>query len=216
MKLTPFLVVGSALALSVATATTAQATHDSNPSAKVASYHYGLNPVQLASVPNSQAHGSTRITALPNGKVQVTVTVDGLAPGLPHAMHLHGIDGTPMDKGCPDGSADADHNGITNVVEGAPFYGGILTSLTTVGDTSPASALDLSRFPVADATGHLEYTRTFSNAAALANAGTVQVVVHGIDLNGNGVYDFESGPSELGAQFPLEATLPTVCGGIAD
>lgn len=216
MKLAPFLVAGSALALTVATATTAQAAHDTNPSAKVASYSYGLNPVQLPSLPNSQASGSTRIKSLPNGKVQVTVEVNGLAPGLPHAMHLHGIDGTPMDKGCPDGDADTDHNGLTNVLEGVPYYGGILTSLTTTGDMSPSSALALDRFPVADASGHLEYTRTFSNAAALANAGTVQVVVHGIDLNGNGVYDFESGPSELGAQFPLEATLPTVCGGIAN
>lgn len=216
MKLTPFLVGGAALALTAATVTTAQAAHDTNPSAKVASYSYSLDAVQLASVPNSQATGNTRIKSLPNGKVQVTVEVDGLAPFLPHAMHLHGIDGTPMDQGCPHGDADTDHDGLTNVLEGLPFYGGILTSLTTTGDMTPSSALALDRFPVADASGHLSYSRTFENAAALANAGTVQVVVHGLDLNGNGVYDFESGPSELGAQFPLEATLPAVCGGIAN
>lgn len=214
MKLTPYLVGGVALAITAATVTTAQAAHDTNPSAKVASYSYSLDPVQRPSVPNSQASGSTRIKSLPNGKVQVLVEVDGLAPGLPHAMHLHGVDGTPLDDGCPDEDADTNGDGLTNVVEGLPYYGGILTSLTTTGDMTPSSALALDRFPVADGSGHLSYSRTFENAAALANAGTVQVVVHGLDLNGNGVYDFESGPSELGAQFPLEATLPAVCGGI--
>ena len=89
-------------------------------------------------------------------------------------------------------------------------------SLTTSADTTAASALALDRFPVADAGGYLSYTRTFTNDSALANADTVQVVVHGIDLNGNGAYDFEAGPSELTPDAPLEATLPVLCGGIAN
>jgi hypothetical protein len=216
MKLTTPLAVVAAAGLGLGTASAATAAHDDNPSSKVASYAYSMEPVQSGSVPNSQAYGSTRVKALPNGKVQVKVEAWGVAPDLPHAMHLHGVPGEAMDQGCPGPGADADMDGYVTVLEGAPFYGGILTSLTTSGDTSPSSALDLTRMVVADSDGHLEYSRTFTDAAALADAGTVQVVVHGIDINGSGGYDAEAGPSSLGASIPLEATIPVLCGGIAN
>lgn len=215
VKTTASLALVAAAFGTLAVAGTASAGHDHNPSHKVGSYHYGLAPIQAETVPNSQAVGTTKITALPNGKIQVKVTADGLAPGLPHAMHLHGFDNA-ADLGCP-GPGAAGSDGLVNVVEGVPFYGGILASLTTSGDTSAEnSALALDRFPVADASGRITYTRTFDSALAWSNADSVQVVVHGIDLNGNGAYDFEAGPSELTAAAPLEATLPVICGGIAN
>ncbi|GAA5166129.1 hypothetical protein [Ornithinimicrobium tianjinense] len=192
----------------------ASAQHDANPSSKVESYTYTLNPVQASTVPGSQAWGTTRITALPNHKVQVQVEAWGVAPGVPHAMHLHGFTEAP-DLGCPGSDADGG-DGLVDVLDGVPFYGGILASLTTSGDTTAAHALDLHHFATADASGYLSYSRTFRNDLALANAGRAQVVVHGIDLNGNGVYDFEAGPSELTPDAPLEATLPVLCGGVAN
>ncbi|HKJ54952.1 MAG TPA: hypothetical protein VJ978_03100, partial [Nitriliruptoraceae bacterium] len=192
------------------------AAHDTNPSPRVASYSYELNPVQADTVPNSQATGSTRVKALPNGKVQVQVEASGLMPNVPHAMHLHGFSDM-ADNACPTGAtADANGDGFVDTLEGVPFYGGIQASLTTSGDTTATSALALDRFAVADAEGNLSYERTFRNDSALANAGTVQVVVHGIDINGNGVYDFEAGPSSLTDAFPLEGTIPVLCGGIAN
>jgi hypothetical protein len=101
----------------------------------------------------------------------------------------------------------------------APFYGGILASLTTKGDTSASSALALDRFPVADANGYLSYSRTFTNAAAFVNAGTVQVVVHGIDIDENGMYDLDGAgeaPLAPGSGILFEATMPALCGGIAN
>ncbi len=217
------IAAGAATAASILTLTAAPALagHDTNPSPKVASYSYDLDAVQPASVPNSAAEGTTRIKALPNGKVQVNVEAWGLAPGLPHAMHLHGVDGPETDEACPGPDAAGD-DGVVTVVDGAPFYGGILASLTTTGDTTAASALALDRFPVADENGHLEYSRTFDNEAAFANADTVQVVVHGIDFDDNGAYAFNaedpfaSRSSSLGESIPLEATVPVLCGGIAN
>ena len=204
-----------------AAASPAFAAHDTNPSSKVASYQYSLDAVQSSDVPASQASGTTRVKALPNGKVQVKVVATGLAPNLPHAMHLHGVEGSALDQGCP-GPAQAGSDGVVTVVDGAPFYGGILASLTTTGDTSPSSALALDRFPVADEQGNLSYSRTFRDSAAVANADTVQVVVHGIDFDGNGAYAFNSADtfasrsSSLNASIPLEATVPVLCGGIAN
>jgi hypothetical protein len=213
--------IGAAAAIGlVATAAPALAGHDANPSAQVASYGYSLDAVQPGEVPNSEATGATRVKRLPNGKVQVQVTASGLAPSLPHAMHLHGVEeGT--DAGCPDASVAGD-DGVVTVVDGAPFYGGILASLTSTGDTTASSALALDRFAVADEAGSLEYSRTFHNGSALANADTVQVVVHGIDFDDNGGYAFNdadpyaSRSSSLGADIPLEATVPVLCGGIAN
>jgi len=209
------------LALLVGTAGAASAAHDDNPSAKVASYSYDLNSIQPSDVPGGQATGTTRIKALPNGKLQVTVEAWGLAPNLPHAMHLHGIPGPVTDMACPGPDA-AGPDGVVTVLDGVPFYGGILTSLTTNGDVSSSSALALDRFPVADASGYLSYQRTLTSIAGYTDAGTVQVVVHGIDFDGNGQYAFNaddpfaSRSSSLNPAIPLEATVPVLCGGIAN
>ena len=209
------------LALLLGTAGAASAAHDDNPSDKVASYRYSLNSIQPSNVPGGQATGTTRIKALPNGKLVVTVEAWGLAPNLPHAMHLHGVPGPVADMACP-GPAAAGADGIVTVLDGVPFYGGILTSLTSNGDVSPSSALALDRFAVADATGHLYYQRTLTSIEGYTDAGTVQVVVHGIDFDGNGQYafnpadEFASRSSSLSAAIPLEATVPVLCGGIAN
>lgn len=208
-------------ALALGGATAAYAGHDSNPSDKVASYSYSLDAVQPGTVPMSEANGTTRVKALPNGKLQVTVEAWGLSPNLPHAMHLHGVPGDATDMACP-GPAAAGGDGVVTVLDGAPFYGGILTSLTSTGDVSPASALALDRFAMTDASGYLYYQRTFTDAAGSADAGTVQLVVHGIDFDGNGMYafneadPFSSRSSSLGAGIPLEATVPVLCGGVAN
>ena len=221
MKLRTLAIGAAAAGILALTAGPALAGHDTNPSPKVASYSYALDAVQPDAVPNGDADGTTRIKALPNGKVQVTVRAEGLAPGLPHAMHLHGSDDGSVDNACPGPDAAGD-DGVVTVVDGAPFYGGILASLTTTGDTTAASALALDRFPVADEDGSLEYTRTFENELAFANADTVQVVVHGIDFDDNGAYAFNPGNeysergSSLDPEIPLEATVPVLCGGIAN
>jgi hypothetical protein len=209
------------VALVLGTASAASAGHDDNPSAKVATYNYSLDSIQPADVPGGQATGTTRIKALPNGKLQVTVEAWGLSPNLPHAMHLHGVPGDATDMACPGpGAAGAD--GVVSVIDGVPFYGGILTSLTTTGDVSPSSALALDRYTVADANGYLYYQRTLTSPAGYTDAGTVQVIVHGIDFDGNGQYafnaddPFSSRSSSLGAGIPLEATVPVLCGGIAN
>lgn len=209
------------LALMAGGAGAAYAGHDRNPSEKVASYGYALDAIQPAEVPESRASGTTRVKALPNGKLQVIVEAWGLSPNLPHAMHLHGVPGAAADLGCP-GPAQAGPDGVVTVLDGVPFYGGILTSLTSTGDVSPASALALDRFAVADANGYLYSERTFTDPAGYADAGTVQVIVHGIDFDRNGQYAFNpedpfaSRSSSLGAGIPLEATVPVLCGGIAN
>lgn len=115
-----------------------------------------------------------------------------------------------MDDDPNEESADKDNDGFISVAEGVPFYGAIVDSLTTSGDTSPASALALERFPVANNAGSYTYERTFmlSDDTDLDEA---HVIIHGADIDQNGAYDGEK-QSSIAEGVPFEATVPVACG----
>ena len=168
-----------------------------------------LNPLN-----RSGASGKVNLT-LENTRLTTTmVRSHGLAPELPHAQHIHGM--AQAISECPTLRADDNGDGLVNTAEGLPSYGPIAVSLTTRGDTSPASALAVKRFPVANEGGALQYTRTFGIPSKVArNLGDFAIVQHGVDLNGNGKYDFRAaGKSELDPSLPQEATIPANCGVI--
>jgi hypothetical protein len=174
--------------------------------------------ITLGALNDSRAGGSAVITLAENGDLTVNIEATGLVPNQPHAQHIHGSSDRQQDFVCPTGDADADGDGIVSTAEGLPSYGDIFISLTTEGDSSPESGLAADRMPVADADGNVTYTRTFTpeelpdgTAAAVRN---LHVVQHGIDVNDNGEYDAEAGPSELDPALPQEATAPTSCGMI--
>lgn len=165
---------------------------------------------KLLPLNTSGAFGSARAEFTAPRKARVHVHARRLAPGLPHAQHIHF--GEQARNECPVAAdAGADHRLTTT--DGAPAYGPVVTSLTTRGDTSPDSVLAVDRFP---AERRLAYERriTFDSgtvARAVRNGKGV-VVIHGVDYNGNGEYDFEAGASELDPDLPAEATDPAVCG----
>jgi hypothetical protein len=142
------------------------------------------------------------------------IVTRGMAPNLPHAQHIHGM--AQAISECPTLAADQNGDKLINTAEGLPSYGPIQVSLTTRGDTSPASALAVNRFPNANSSGLLRYDRDFSVSGKVAsNLGKFAIVQHGVDLNHNGRYDFRSaGKSELDPSLPQEATIPANCGVI--
>jgi hypothetical protein len=75
--------------------------------------------------------------------------------------------------------------------------------------------LAVNRFPTAPR-GHIHYDRhikTGKRVAAGIRRGDAVVVVHGVDYNGNGKYDFRGGgKSDLDPALPAEATDPAICG----
>jgi hypothetical protein len=146
------------------------------------------------------------------------IYAQGLSPNLPHAMHVHGFEQAVAE--CPGAARDANGDHLVDTLEGIVDYGPILVSFTTTGGTGGnllPDGLDLSRYPVANAAGYLTYSRTFSIPLSVAERlGQLHIVIHGSDLNGNGVYDgVRSSLSDLvGATVPLEAELPVACGPI--
>src|ERR671917_1406552 len=171
-------------------------------------YKAHLNPLN-----RSGAEGHAMLEKEGNKKVETEIHTKGLAPKLPHAQHIHGFKKAVSE--CPTLAASGRDNLITTA-EGLPSYGPIQVSLTTRGDASPASALAVSRFPVANSVGFLKYERTlFVSRNVASNLGKKAIVQHGVDLNHNGRYDFRSaGRSELDPSLPQEATIPANCGVI--
>ena len=176
-------------------------------------YNFDLAPVPHDSAADNGSNvvGTSQFT-LRGRNLTVGLLATGL-DALPHAMHIHGKDAGEL-AFCPgaDRRDDLVDDGLIETVEGLSDYGGIQVSLTASGDTSPASGLALDRFATANVFGVLRYERTIKLPREVARdiAGK-HVVIHGEDLNNDGVYGGRT--TALGA--PLEAELPVACGEIA-
>ena len=96
------------------------------------SYSTTLNPLN-----HSTASGMATVS-VHGDTADVHVSWSGLpaqfmnAP-YPHVQHIH-IAGAGA---CPTPTADKNNDGVISTTEGGPAYGGIGTTLSTKGDTSP-------------------------------------------------------------------------------
>lgn len=170
----------------------------------------------------SGATATATITTTEGGGMTVEIVGSGFTPNQPHAQHLHGA--ASGDFFCPPASADANGDGQVATEEGLPQYGDIMVSLTTQGDASADSGLAVERFPVADESGDLDYSRTIPASeipsGIVDNLENLHIVQHGLDVNGNDKYDLKAlGESvfaeSLGIQdVPEEATNPATCGEV--
>jgi hypothetical protein len=185
------------------------------PAAAAAAQSY---EVRLAPVNDSGATGTAILTVTDDGGMRVKVTARGLVPGVAHALHVHGDVTGRADHRCPGPDRDANGDGIVNTLEGSDDVAGIFLNLTTRGNASPKGAGDVSRMPVADAGGRLDYERSLPPSQVPAGivkfVRNMHVVMHGIDVNGNDRYDDEAGPSELNPAATLEETSPANCGRV--
>ncbi len=168
----------------------------------------------------SGAHAEATLTVM-DGDLHVQINGEGFTPELVHAQHIHGaVNGTEFV--CPGPELDTNGDGQVATEEGLPAYGDVFVALTTEGDTSPASGLAVDRMPVADADGTITYDRVIPAemlpAGTIDNLANLHIVQHGLDVNGNDAYDFESlGESVFAASkgvegVPEEATNPATCG----
>jgi len=168
---------------------------------------------QLAPLNHSTASGTFMLT-LNGSQATITEHVDGLAATFggkpyPHVQHIHiGAQGN-----CPTASADKDGDGVVSTTEGAGNYGGIGTTLSTSGDTSPAAGTTLT---VAPSGASFDYKRTITlddKTLAALKGGTGVVVVHGLDpatLSAKA----QAAKSDLVPALPLAATSPALCGAL--
>jgi hypothetical protein len=182
------------------------ATGSSEPAEPGVRFDAGLAPV-----PTNRVVADGRATVRLDGTLAtVTVNASGLLDVARHLMHIHaGARGT-----CPPASAARAHRGHRTIatLDGGAFYGKAMTALTTHGDTSKRSILAFDHFP---ATGAFRYSRSIRltpQVAELVRLGNAVILVHGIDYNGNAVYDGVLDRSDLDRKHFGEATAPALCG----
>jgi hypothetical protein len=178
------------------------------PAANAASF-----PATLTPIPTNRVTGDGDATVKLNGDT-ATVSIDtkGLLDSAPHAMHIH----AGGQAKCPPASAAHTHNGqqAISTVNGEPFYGPPVASMTTKGDIGKDSILAFPRYPHE---GNIKYTRTVTLPHSVAQDirdRKASMIVHGIDFNSNGLYDSVLDRSELDRHLPGEATAPGLCGPI--
>jgi hypothetical protein len=196
--LAPLAIAAVPLALSAGPATAATGT----------SYQATLNPL-------NHATGSGMATITLNGNTAtISESWSGLAASFsgspyPHVQHIHiGAAGA-----CPGPSADQNGDGVVSTTEGASAYGGIGTTLSTSGDTSPAAGTNIK---IAPAGSSIDYHRSItldSKTVAALKGDTAVIVVHGLDpatLSKKA----QGEKSDLVPSLPLAATSPALCGAV--
>lgn len=110
-----------------------------------------------------------------------------------HPQHIHGLADKTANATCPPASA-AGEDGWLSLEDGAPFYGPVQISLTN----------EAGEFPSADASGMVEYHRTFT----LGSDGNISkdelgplenraVVVHGMTVEGDYIATLPIGCAEI-------------------
>lgn len=176
---------------------------------------------QLEESNDSGVSGTAQLTATTSGGLRVVIHAEGLVPGMPHAQHIHGATNGGHFM-CPSTESDTDGDGLLTNEEASGEYGNVFMALTTEGDASADSGLAIDRMPVASASGHVDYDRTFSAdevpEGLVEQLSEVHVVQHGIDVNGNGRYDLAGAGVSTFAEnlgipnVPEEATDPASCG----
>jgi hypothetical protein len=206
------MLIAGAMSMLMVLAMTQMATADRSAQRQAGTRARGL----LMPLNNSGAYGHAAVVA-EERRLHVHVRAKELAPALPHAMHIHW--GEQARHECPNVARDDDNGDFRlTTVEGVPAYGPVRVSLTKSGDTSPDSVLAVNRYPMAPE-GAIRYERRMRTQGEVARAirrGEAVVVIHGVDYNGNGQYDFNSaGESDLDDDLPAEATDPAVCGALS-
>jgi hypothetical protein len=172
-------------------------------------YTATLSPVPL----NGQTSASGTFNLTLNGNV---ATIHEQATGLaatfmgkayPHVQHIHG---GAMGM-CPTASADTNGDGVISTAEGQPSYGGIQTTLSVSGDTTPASGTNVN---IAPSGSSFTYDRTITLDSATMSSlskGVAVIVVHGLDP-ATAPSAAGTSKSELVPSLPLAATSPALCG----
>jgi len=170
------------------------------------SYQTTLNPLNGSS-------GSGMATLMLNGDhADITLSWSGLPATFgggpyPHVQHIHiGAAGA-----CPTRSADQNGDGVVSTTEGAPSYGGIGTTLSLKGDTSPKAGTDLKIAPGGSTLNYHRSITLSSDTVASLRKGTGVIVVHGLDpatLSKKA----QNEKSDLVPSLPLAATSPALCG----
>ncbi|CAN5193765.1 hypothetical protein BH09PAT1_BH09PAT1_3070 [soil metagenome] len=152
-------------------------------------YQVRLSPLNNSGV---RSHAQLKLTG---NQLNVRLYASGLEGGKEHLQHIHGkVDGSS--SVCPGPGADTDTDGTVDLMEGLPFYGPILQSLTPFPTTETE---------VYNQTFTVDTSDPTKNVLPLENR---EIVLHGKTVKAGEDKTFNNG----GAGY--DVTLPIACGHI--
>lgn len=176
-----------------------QASQEAEQKAEQRDVKSKMYSVDFTALNGSGVSGSAELTLM-GDQLTVRVNASGLEPNMVHPQHIHGFPENKENSNCPTSAADTNGDGLVDLVEGLPSYGGVLLELY----------VPIDEFPVADANGVLTYERTFTlgetefteegeliSESDLSPLQNRTIVLHGMTVDGEYI-----------------ATLPVACGQI--
>jgi hypothetical protein len=169
--------------------------------ATAATPRVGVFSADLAKV-NGEGSGHADLTER-GTQLMVHLTVNGVDGGI-HLAHIHGIKQAINE--CPSLAADADGNGLVDFAEGLPSYGPVQVTLSN-GTNDRGTSLDWTR--------QFTHLDNGDGIASLGSLGQYAIVVHGVDLDGDGVAtNTDTDGNGAGDPPGNEVSMPALCGVI--
>ncbi len=166
-------------------------------------------------VTGHDASGEARFT-IAGDKLTISIDMKGVPPDMEHWQHFHGFkDNT--DAVCPTAAADANGDGIIDLIETGPAAG---TTMVPFNADPVAMKIPDDTYPKASANGTYHYRKTVSLKAMTA-AFTGAFGSTNLDLDRrvvfvHGVPPATALPGSVASLGPIPAqvTLPIACGKI--
>lgn len=183
-------------------------------SVKAVTYVAHLHPMN-SKVVGSETTGEARFT-IKGDKLTISLNVKGAPHGMMHLQHFHGFKDNRQAQ-CPTKAADANHDGIIDLIETEPMSG---TTMVPFQGNPVNMKIATDTYPKASASGAYHYKKTvslkalqaaFSKAFGNANLDFDKrvVYIHGIPASTK----LPTSVASL-STIPGQVTLPIACGTI--
>lgn len=154
-------------------------TDDPDPDPETNEYQ-----VLFGELNGSDVSGSGSLT-LADGSLNVLISTAGMTPDEMHMQHIHGVD---VDMAvCPGPELDVNEDGIVDIGEGGPAYGGVAVPLF--------EDIEAEEYPVADESGNVIFNNDFEFDGSAEDLTNHVIVLHG---------------APVGEEY--DATVPVACG----
>lgn len=211
LTLAPALVGTAAVAALPAAAGAQETATDSKANAQYVARLSGLN----TTVTGRAATGMATFT-ITGDSLTIVVEASGVPKDIGHWQHLHGFTDARQ-ASCPTPAADANGDGIIDLIETEPMAG---TTMVPLNDDPVAMDIPHDSYPKASATGTLYYRKTVPLSALQTAFGKTfdgqkldldrrVVFIHGIPAGSK----LSASVASLGP-IPAHVTLPIACGRI--
>jgi len=180
-----------------------------------ATYVADLVPLNAAAA-GSEAGGTATLT-VSGDTLAIKVDATGIPPGIMHLQHFHGFAEGDQAARCPAADADANGDGIIDLIETEPFAG---TTMVPFHADPSSMAIVADSYPTAGEDGAYDYEQTVS-LAALEEAFGAAFPGQKLDLERrviflHGVPESPALPDTVQSlgDVPAHVTLPIACGEI--